>query len=318
MQSTTLRVAVIIPVYDARFLDAALESVFFQSRVPDEVIVVDDGSPDADAVARAAAPYGARVTLLRQTNQGAGAARNAGIRAATTDLVALLDADDRWLPHFLREQLRTFADDPTIDLSYTDGIYIGQTPLAGLSFMSLCPSHAPVTLERLLAQECTVLLSGVMARRRAMLDAELFDSALRRGQDFDLWLRMARRGARITFVRWPLVLRREHDANLSGTAIDEIERPIAVLRKTLETMRLHARERQVAERRLGVLETALARERGKQLLRAGDFRAARRAFAEARRQGPRAWKLQAARLGLRIAPQLVRRLYLARLASATS
>src|SRR5690349_16349253 len=135
------RIAVVVPVYHARFLAAALESVFNQSRPADEVIVVNDGSPDESAVRDALLPYGSRVRLINQPNQGAGAARNRGILEATADLIALLDADDRWLPEFLREQTMAFADDPQLDLCYTDGRYFGDTRLAGRTFMSTCPSR---------------------------------------------------------------------------------------------------------------------------------------------------------------------------------
>ena len=81
--SRTSSIAVVIPVYRARLLAAALESVFIQSRVPDEVIVVNDGSPDEADLYRALAAHGARVRLITQANQGAGAARNHGIRIQT-------------------------------------------------------------------------------------------------------------------------------------------------------------------------------------------------------------------------------------------
>lgn len=311
------RVAVVIPVYHARYLGDALESVFFQSRPADEIIVVDDGSPDPSVIEEALAPYGAAVTLLRQPNAGAAAARNTGIAATTAPLIAFLDADDRWLPDFLAQQLAAFDRDPQLDLSYTDGVYIGDTPLAGRTFMSTCPSTGAVTLERLLAQECTVLLSAVVVRRDAVLDTGGFDVALRRGQDFDLWLRMARRGARMTYLSRVLTLRREHANNLSGTAINEVERPLSILRKTLETMPLQKHERLIAERRIAQLSGALARERGKEALRTGDVAAARAAFASAV-HGVSPWKLLGARMGLALAPQLVTRIYAARATNVLS
>lgn len=140
-------------------------------------------------------------------------------------------------------------------------------------------------------------------------------SSLRRGQDFDLWLRMAQRGARIGYQRKVLALYRRHDQTLSGTRLDEIERPLHVLRRTLEHMSLTPAERAVAERRVRMLEAQLARERGKDLLGRGEFRAARRALADAARDF-RSWKVHGARLGLYIAPHLVRKVYLSRLAGA--
>jgi hypothetical protein len=192
-------------------------------------------------------------------------------------------------------------------------MYIGHTPLAGTRFMSICPSEGEVTLTALLAQTCTVLLSSVVVRRAALVSAGGFDRALRRGQDFDLWLRMARRGASMRYHRKVLTLYRRHDQALSGTALDAIERALHILRRTLERMPLSSAERTVAQRRVRVLESDLAREWGKELLRRGDFRAAREALADAVRDF-RGWKVHGAWLGLYIAPQLVRKLYLSRLA----
>ena len=311
------RTAVVIPVYGARFLAQALESVFFQSHPPDDVVVVDDGSPDPEAVQRAVAPYADCIVVLRQDNRGAGAARNAGIAATTAEFIAFLDADDRWLPHFLETQLTRMRAEPALDAVYTDGLLVGHTPLAGNRFMALCPSEGDVTLESLLLQQCTVLLSSSMVRREALLAIGGFDAALRRGQDFDLWLRLARRGGRIGYQREVLVLHRLHDQNLSGTMIDQLQRPLRVLRKTIETMPLTAGERQLVERRIKVLESNLARERGKELLLRGEYDAARRAFADACGE-PAGWKTQAARLALYVAPQLLRRVYQTRLATASS
>jgi len=305
------RVAAVVPVYSGRFLAEALESIFFQSRPPDEVVVVDDGSPDPLAIRRAVAPYGRRATVVVQRNQGAAAARNAGIAATSAEFIALLDADDRWLPHFLLEQMESFTADPTLDMIYADGLFVGETPLAGRRFMAACPSDGAVTLEALLAQRCTVLLSSVVTRRDALVAVGGFDVSLRRGHDFDLWLRMARRGARMRYRRDVLVLYRRHEDALSGTGVAEIERPLRVLRKARETMTLTAKERRTLDARVQQLEGDLARERAKELLSRGDFIGARRAFADACRQ-VRGWKLQGARLAMYVMPRLVRRVYLTR------
>jgi glycosyltransferase involved in cell wall biosynthesis len=312
-----LRVAAIVPVYRATYLASALQSILRQTRPPDEIIVVDDGSPDQAELARAVAGCGDAITLIRQPNQGAAAARNRGIAATTADFVALLDADDEWLPTFLADQLAVFDRTPAVDLVYSDGFITGQTGLAGQRFMTSCPSEGPVTLESLLAQRCTVLLSAVVARRQAIVDAGGFDLAIRRGQDFDLWLRMSHQGAQFTYQKKVLILRRYHGDNLSGTAINEQERPLQVLEKTVRHMSLTPQERAVAESRIRYLHAALARERGKEFLQQGHFAAARREFGRAR-TGRFSWKIEAALLGLHIAPHLVRKLYLVRGSGAPS
>ena len=102
-QQSSERVAVIIPVYRAHFFADCLASVFAQTRHPDRVIVVDDGSPEGAVIERTVRGYGDRVTLIRQENRGAGAARNRGILASATDLIAFLDADDEWTPRIPAE-----------------------------------------------------------------------------------------------------------------------------------------------------------------------------------------------------------------------
>lgn len=91
-------VTVVIPAYQRGHLVArAVQSALLQVPRPQEVLVIDDGSTDETAAAAAAA--GAKV--INQENLGPGAARNTGLRAATTTWVAFLDSDDQWLPGHL-------------------------------------------------------------------------------------------------------------------------------------------------------------------------------------------------------------------------
>jgi glycosyltransferase involved in cell wall biosynthesis len=309
------RVSVIIPVYHAAFLREALDSVFEQTHPADEVIVIDDGSPDAELLRQAIDPYAGRITLRRQPNGGAAAARNTGLAAATSDFVAFLDADDRWLPSFLHDQLAFLQATADADMVYADATVTGDTPAAGRTFMTMCPSRGAVTLESLLAQECNVLTSTVVVRRSLVMAAGLFDVDLRRGQDFDLWLRLVARGARVRYQQQVLALRRLHGDNLSGTRLNELERAIHVFGKAMRTLALTPREREVAERRVRELEADVAREHGKEQLAVGDFSGALRYIEQAARVVP-SWKLKAARLGLLLAPRLVRRVYLSRRAAA--
>jgi hypothetical protein len=83
---------------------------------------------------------------------------------------------------------------------YADARMTGDTPFAGRTFMDTTPSVGPVTFRSLLSQQCTVLTSSVVARRDILEAAGRFDASLRRGQDFDLWIRLAHRGCRIALT----------------------------------------------------------------------------------------------------------------------
>jgi len=93
-------VSVIIPAYNAAYsLGRCIDTALAQQGVRTEIIVIDDGS--TDATAEIAGGYGERIRFLQQPNGGQGAARNTGLREATGEYVALLDADDFWLDGFL-------------------------------------------------------------------------------------------------------------------------------------------------------------------------------------------------------------------------
>src|SRR3954454_14488963 len=105
-------ISAIITTYNyAQFIAAAIESVLNQTRRPDEIVVVDDGSTDHTATI--VATYAAQgVRYVFKANGGAGSARNRGLRETTGDLVTFLDADDRWLPDKLERQLDHLARYP--------------------------------------------------------------------------------------------------------------------------------------------------------------------------------------------------------------
>jgi len=124
MQNLTgdvLKVSVIIPVFNGeRFIGEAIQSVMDQTYPPLEIIVVDDGSSDktADIVRYLS---GARPILYRrQSNQGAAAARNAGVSLAQGEWIAFLDADDVWYPEKLAIQVEHFKTYPDVPFFYSD------------------------------------------------------------------------------------------------------------------------------------------------------------------------------------------------------
>jgi len=301
------QVSVVIPAYRASGdIAVALQSVARQRYGRLETIVVNDGSPDSDALDAAIEPFRAAIHYVAQDNRGAAAARNVGVALARGRWIAFLDADDCWTPDYLPRQLGYLDRHPAIDLVYADALVSGESPLAGRRFTRNAPSRGEVTLDALVAQQCNVLLSTVVVRRAVLIEAGGFDETIRRGHDFDLWLRLALNGVRMAYQPIVVAERRVRAAGLSGDAVAELERAREALERFGARHALPERTRSLLGKRTSQLADRLAIERAKCRLADGDFAAARLQLDVATQ---RPLKVRLAALGLRFAPELVRRMY---------
>ena len=309
--TTSPSVSVIIPAYNAaEFMGETLDSVYAQTFADFEVIVVNDGSPDTEDLERELQRYPEKLRYLKQENQGAAAARNTGIKAARGEYVAFLDADDTWLPNFLEQQLdllhRTRAD-----FVYADALLTGDSPLAGRTFMEMQPSRGEVTAATLLSVQVTVLTSTVLARKEPIIKVGLFDVTLRRGHDFELWLRLAKLGIRFAYQEKVLAQHRILETGLSGSTISQLERTLSVLDKIRTRSDLSEKEKAALQLNLTRTRGELALEEGKIHLLNREFEAAAEAFRQARELSG-SWKLRLVCAGMQMAPDLLRRVYQAR------
>jgi glycosyltransferase involved in cell wall biosynthesis len=305
---TVPTVSVIIPAYKvADYIGEALESVFAQTFTSHEAIVINDGSPDTADLERNLKEYATRIRYIKQENRGAAAARNAGLRVARGEFVAFLDADDRWRPTFLEEQL-AFLKSSNADLVYSDALLFGESSHDGRSFMEMAPSLGAVTPENLLTVNVAVLTSAVLARKSPILEVGSFDEKMKRGHDFDLWLRLAKRGVPITYQCKVLAEHRIVESGLSGNMKSQLKRALDVL-ETIKTREvLTASEEAALHVNLNRTLMKLAVENGKEKLLAKDFDAALHHFSEAKKFRW-SWKLTLVSLGVRIAPEMLWRLY---------
>ena len=297
-------VSVVIPVHlPVRYLAAAIDSVRAQTWRSHEIIVVNDGSPatpEVEAIVRARG----ELVYVAQPNRGPGAARNAGIRAARGEFLAFLDADDWWGPEFLTRQLAVFDADGSCDLVYCNAQIIAGEAVAPRTIMDSCPSVGEVSLHALLSERCTVITSAVVARTAVIRAAGGFDESLWRGQDFDLWLRLAQRGTRIRYHTGALTYHRKHGENLSGDSLTQHRRVLGVLTRPC-WQALTGAERDALEARLARHRAALAVLCGKRHLADGRFDEARKEFTAAVSAGG-GWKVRAVLLMLATAPRLAR------------
>jgi glycosyltransferase involved in cell wall biosynthesis len=314
-------ISIVIPAYNvAAYIAETLESVFAQTCTDFEVIVVNDGSPDTEEFERAIQPYLERICYLKHDNRGASAARNTGLRAARGELIAFLDADDVWSSQYLAEQLR-FMREHDYDLVCADAMIFGSSADAGQSYMDTLMGTAPpeglVTFLELVNADRSLITSGVVVRRDLILEVGLFDETLRNAQDFDLWLRLARHGARLAYHRQVLLSYRSRPNSLSGDAINSHQRELRVFDKIEQSYDFTPSERAEVSAVIRNRRALLKYELGKLYLVPGDFARARESFANAISL-KRSWKPRLALWFTFIAPRLFRTLYLRRAQSAVT
>jgi glycosyltransferase involved in cell wall biosynthesis len=184
-------VSTIVPAYNAgRTIRRAVDSLLAQTRPPDEILVVDDGS--AEDLAAALEPYGDRVLLVRQSHGGAARARNRGIEWATGDLIAFLDADDYWEPTKLERQLIVFEQHRDVGLVATR-YYVqepGQNRVEDARLYGGMVDR-PLRLSGAAAFDgAAQVWTTTVVVRRSVLGEHRFESGLEPAEDRDLWIRI--------------------------------------------------------------------------------------------------------------------------------
>jgi teichuronic acid biosynthesis glycosyltransferase TuaG len=195
-ENETGLVSVIIPVYNCeRFVADAIESVLFQTYKHFEIIVINDGSTDDSLTI--IQKYNNRIEIISQKNSGVSAARNAGIMKAKGEYIAFLDADDTWYPDKLEKQIEIFK-------KYNDVVFV-----SGFSdcldennnkreFELVCPTryhnHPANLYYELLMSGNPIWASSVIVRRDILMDTDLFDIQRKRSQDYDMWIRLSKKG----------------------------------------------------------------------------------------------------------------------------
>jgi len=187
--SSSMNISVIIPTHNRAYsLSRALDSVFSQSTLPDEVIVVDDGSNDGTSeLIEHKYPL---VKTIYQNQQGVSAARNVGIGEAKFDWIAFLDSDDEWLPHKLEKQCETLMASPGLQVCHTEEIWIRNGER--VNQMNKHKKTGGWIYQNCLPL-CAMSPSSIMIHKCIFADVGLFKEQLPACEDYDLWLRICAR-----------------------------------------------------------------------------------------------------------------------------
>jgi glycosyltransferase involved in cell wall biosynthesis len=255
-------VSVIIPAYNsATFLGQTLESALGQSHRSIEVIVVDDGSTDGTAtiVAKEAAKD-SRLIYLKQPNMGQAAARNAGLRHSRGSFVAFLDSDDLWHTNKLELQLQA-AESHSADIIFTSASIFSDDPRLKTTlhlFNRFIGSFTGQAMfDALFEVNNDICMSSALVRKEWMDLVGCFDinPHLLGCEDFEMWLRLARAGARFYGIKERLTCYRIHAMQTSGNRLKMTSAALEVAMKH----KLNHSSREVAKNQLIGLHREMVR-----------------------------------------------------------
>ena len=224
-------VSVIIPTYNRKHtLKRAIQSVYMQSLLPYEVIVVDDGSNDGTKEwVKQKYP---NVKYIYQKNSGVSSARNKGIKIARGDWIALLDSDDEWLPNKLSEQINKIKSNLDVKILHSNEIWIRNG--VRVNQMKKHKKFGGYIFEKCL-DICRISPSSVLLKKEILNDIGTFDESLKVCEDYDLWLRITSKYP-VCFLDIPLIKKYGGHSDQLSKAHDGIEfYRIQSLQKILES-----------------------------------------------------------------------------------
>ena len=218
------RVSALVTSYNyGRFITEALESIFAQTDVDFEIVLVDNGSTD-DTLARIA-PYRSDPRLrvfINETNLGTTGNHNRAFEHSRGDFVVWLSADDRFLPGAFSRALRWYTEHPEIDVIYTDALFCSEAgnvfgPRASVGHPSFAYSGGRPEFADLLSIGCYISWPTMLFRRELIEELGPMDAAYT-GSDYEYVARIAAAGKSFGFRPAPSAIIRAHAAQQTGVA----------------------------------------------------------------------------------------------------
>ena len=242
--------SVVIPAYQASaFVADAVESALAQTLPPREVIVSDDGS--TDDITGALAPYASRIVLLRKENGGLASARNAGVRIASGDFIAFLDADNVYLSDFLEAVSELATARPDLDIVTSDAYLELDGRVYGRYYRGKA-RFVDGDQRRGVIHQHFVFGNGAI-RREALIAVGGYDEKVV-AEDTDLFVRMILGGSRVGLVDEPLCIYRIRAGSLSSNRTRSLRAAVEVTERarthpTLTPDELRYLDRELAAKR---------------------------------------------------------------------
>lgn len=241
-----MRLSVIIPSYNrADLVTQTLESVLAQVRLPEEIIVMDDGSTDEtrQVIEAFNSAHGNCISYHYRKNAGLAATRNAGMKVSRSDAVCMLDSDDLLRPMALARLEAALEAAPEAPVAYCRSEIIDDSGavMGPWDTTEIGGDHTGDVWERL-ARINFIRSSGATLIRRSSLErAAGWDASMQVIKDWDMWLRLAEQGP---FVRVdePLFLYRVHAGTMSTNRLSDFRRTLHLYRSHLLRHR-HAPEK---------------------------------------------------------------------------
>lgn len=226
------RVSVIIPTFNSgRYITEAIDSVLKQTYRNIEIIIIDDGSTDNTTALLAPYIQQRAIRYFHQNNAGLSAARNTGVSLAVGEYIALLDADDMWKTDKLYIQVEVLSSKKDTGMVFTDfGTFDSKGTVAVSKNHVKFRDGELVTFDKLFANNNFIYPSTVLIKKDVFEACGLFDQGLSAVEDYDMWLRIAKKIA-ISGINNPLTLIRLHEKNMSKDITRMLESELKVIEK---------------------------------------------------------------------------------------
>ncbi len=230
-------VSIIIPTYNSeKYLPDSIKSALRQTYKNIEIIVIDDGSTDKtkEIVSSYIKLYRSRIFYIYQENAGPGIARNRGIAESQGDYIAFLDADDIWEKEKLSEQMHLFKKNKNCVFIHTDYKYFDEIKERGnTDFAILEKKKFRNDIFLRLIRSNFIRTSTVVIKKNVLLNMGCFDPVFFIAEDYDLWLRVARKYKNINYIDKPLTGVRCHNNHITKNASKTYEWVKKVIDKTI-------------------------------------------------------------------------------------